>query len=145
MNKIFLLVLLFFLTVSAKAGDADKNITVYKSPTCGCCTGWVAYLEDHRFTVETHDVDTLSNIKAELGLTDKRLMSCHTATINGFVVEGHVPANDIQRLIDEKPDILGITAPGMPKMSPGMGSRTPKDYKVLAFDKQGKIELFSQY
>jgi hypothetical protein len=73
------------------------------------------------------------------------LKSCHTAVVDGYVVEGHVPVSDIQRLITEKPDIIGISAPGMPQMSPGMASIVPKDYDVLSFDKEGKIELFSSY
>jgi hypothetical protein len=93
----------------------------------------------------THDVDSLAKIKADLGLTDNRLRSCHTAVVDGYVVEGHVPVGDIQRLITEKPDIIGISAPGMPQMSPGMASTEPKDYDVLSFDKEGNIELFSSY
>ena len=72
-------------------------------------------------------------------------MSCHTAIVGGYVVEGHVPANDIRRLLDDRPDVVGITAPGMPQLSPGMASRTPKNYDVLSFDKDGQIELFSRY
>ena len=72
-------------------------------------------------------------------------MSCHTAIVDGYVVEGHVPAADIFRLLNEKPDIVGITAPGMPALSPGMGSEIPKDYDVLSFDEQGNVKVFSRY
>ena len=133
------------LVPGANAAEPKETITVYKSATCGCCGGWVDYLRDKGFRVETHDTDNLVDIKAKLGLTDRRLMSCHTAIVDGYVVEGHVPVNDIQRLIDEKPDIIGITAPGMPQFSPGMHSIEPKDYDVLSFDKNGKVELFSRY
>ncbi len=137
--------LLMFLTMSAYAEELTRNVVVYKSPTCGCCAGWVDYLRDNGFSVETHDTDLLSAIKAELGLTDNRLKSCHTAVIDGYIVEGHVPVNDIERLVIEKPDILGIAAPGMPQMSPGMSSLVPKDYDVLSFDEAGNIKLFSRY
>lgn len=141
--RLALLTLTFATTVYA-AEPAD-TISVYKTPTCTCCNGWVDYLRDNGFTVETHDTEKLMDIKAKLGLTDGRLMSCHTAVVDGYVVEGHVPVGDIQRLITEKPDILGITAPGMPQQSPGMYSLEPKDYDVLSFDKDGKVGTFSSY
>jgi len=122
-----------------------EEITVYKTPTCGCCSGWVDHLRDNGFDVTTHDLDNLAGIKARHGLTDARLMSCHTAIVDGYVVEGHVPADDIRRLIEEKPDVLGIAAPGMPQLSPGMHSDIPKNYDVLSFDRQGRIGLFSRY
>jgi hypothetical protein len=148
MNRLVLsTIVVAFLVVpltSLRMAHAEK-VTVYKTPTCGCCSGWVGYLRDNGFEVVTHDLNSLTGIKAQHGLTDSRLMSCHTAIVDGYVVEGHVPANDIRRLINEKPDIVGITAPGMPPMSPGMSSNTPKDYDVLSFDKDGNIELFSKY
>ena len=138
-------VLIIFFSGGAYAGGTTSNVVVYKSPTCGCCIGWVDYLQNNGFKVETHDVESLAEIKADLGLTDNRLRSCHTAVIDGYVVEGHVPVEDINRLVTEKPDIVGISAPGMPQMSPGMGSIKPKGYDVLSFDKEGNIELFSSY
>jgi hypothetical protein len=146
MTKLFrYFVLIILFSGGSYAGGTASNVTVYKSPTCGCCAGWVDYLRDNGFKVVTHNVDSLEKIKADLGLTDNRLKSCHTAVVDGYVVEGHVPVSDIQRLITEKPDIIGISAPGMPQMSPGMASIVPKDYDVLSFDKEGKIELFSSY
>lgn len=126
------------------ATDSDE-IVVYKSPTCGCCTGWIEYLEKNGFKVQAHNTNQLNEIKAKLGLTDGRLMSCHTAVIDGYVVEGHVPAGDIKRLLSERPDITGITAPGMPQLSPGMQSEIPKDYDVLSFDADGRTEVYSSY
>jgi hypothetical protein len=146
MAKFFRFIALIILFSSGSyAGEPASSVVVYKSPTCGCCAGWVEYLRDNGFSVESHDVDSLAKIKVDLGLTDNRLKSCHTAVVEGYVVEGHVPAGDIQRLITEKPDIIGISAPGMPQMSPGMASIEPKDYDVLSFDKSGNIELFSRY
>ena len=145
MNKLIFSIWLLLLTVVTHAAEPANTITVYKTPTCGCCGSWVDYLRDNGFHVESHDMNTLMDIKAKLGLTDQRLMSCHTAVIDGYVVEGHVPVDDIRRLVSERPDVVGITAPGMPQMSPGMNSEIPKDYDVLSFDAEGNIEVFSSY
>lgn len=134
------------VSVVAAAPSSSTDITVYKSPTCGCCKGWVTYLEEEGFKVTAIDHDDVNSIKVELGLLDPKLKSCHTAVVDGFIVEGHVPASDIKRLLSERPsDIKGLSAPGMPTMSPGMGSRTPKDYAVLSFTESGETAIFSQY
>ena len=122
-----------------------QEITVYKSPTCGCCQGWAEYLEDNGFIVETVDTPKVQEIKKEYGLTDPRLASCHTAIVDGYVVEGHVPADDIWRLLSERPAVVGITAPGMPQMSPGMRSIEPRGYDVLSVDSDGEVRVFSRY
>lgn len=124
----------------------QSEITVFKSPTCSCCTGWVTYLEEEGFNVTAVNHDDVDAIKHEHGLTEPGLKSCHTAIVDGYVIEGHVPANDIARLLREKPtDIVGLSAPGMPMMSPGMASRTPKDYAVLSFTESQKSAVYSQY
>jgi hypothetical protein len=144
--KTLVALLLLSLPLAGTTLAADnEEIDVYKSPTCGCCTGWVKYLEKNGFKVKAYNTDQLNDIKAKLGLTDGRLMSCHTAVIDGYVVEGHVPAEDIKRLLSERPEIAGITAPGMPQLSPGMHSETPKGYDVLSFDNDGNIEVYSSY
>lgn len=120
-------------------------MTVYKSASCGCCKDWVSYLERDGFTVTAIDTENVNQIKAENGLSEQSLKSCHTALIDGYVVEGHVPANDIRRLLSERPDVAGLSAPGMPMMSPGMGSLEPKGYDVLAFQKDGRSRVFSSY
>ena len=129
----------------ATASTGETLVTVYKSPTCGCCQGWVDYLRDEGFQVQTHDVADLNPIKARVGLADPSLASCHTALVDGYVVEGHVPADDIRRLLRERPPIVGITAPGMPQLSPGMMSREPKGYDVLSFDERGEVAVFSRH
>ena len=122
------------------------EITVYKSPSCGCCKEWVTYLEEEGFKVTAIDHDDVDVIKAKYGLPDPKLKSCHTAIVGNYLVEGHVPANDIERLLREKPaNIKGLSAPGMPMMSPGMASRTPKDYAVLSFTESGETAVYSQY
>lgn len=131
---------------AASESDSPLDITVYKSPTCGCCNGWVTYLEEEGFAVTAINHDDVDAIKKQLGLPDPELKSCHTAVIDGYLVEGHVPANDILRLLSERPaGVRGLSAPGMPMMSPGMASRTPKDYAVLSFKENGDTAVFSQY
>ena len=127
------------------ANNARPRVEVWKSPTCGCCTGWVSYLEAEGFEVVSHDVDDVDAVKARLGLVDPRLKSCHTATVGGYVLEGHVPVSDIERLLAERPELVGISAPGMPMMSPGMGSTEPKDYDVVGFAADGTTSVFASH
>ena len=122
------------------------EITVYKSPTCGCCKGWVDHLRTEGFHVITHDKQDMDPIKRSAGIPD-HLQSCHTALVEGYAIEGHVPAADIKKLLNQHPKITGLTAPGMPMKSPGMQAPTspPKDYDVLAFTKDGKSTVFTKY
>ncbi len=122
------------------------EITVYKSPTCGCCTDWEVHLEKEGFKVISHKRTNMDSVKKQLGVKS-HLASCHTATIDGYVIEGHVPADDIKRLLKEKPNAAGLTAPGMPQHSPGMQppGEKPRGYSVLMFDKEGKTKLFTRY
>ena len=127
---------------------AKTVIQVYKSPTCGCCKAWVDHVRANGFQAEVIDVsdEELQARKAKLGV-GPRLASCHTAIVNGYVVEGHVPAADIQRMLKEKPAIIGIAAPGMPVGSPGMevpGGRKDK-YDVVAFSKGGATRVFASH
>ena len=138
-------------TVAAAAAATETKpkfprITVYKSPTCGCCSGWVTYLKNEGLAVTAINTDDVDSVKAENGLTDQKLMSCHTALVDGYVIEGHVPVADIKKLLSEKPkDIIGLTAPGMPMYSPGMASLIPKDYDVLSFTESGETAVYSSY
>lgn len=122
---------------------ADAKMTVYKSATCGCCSKWVDHLRANGFEVETHDTDTLNDVKNEHGVPEK-LASCHTALVDGYVVEGHVPADVVKRLLKERPQATGIAVPGMPLGSPGMEAEISQPYKILLFDKQGNISVFDQ-
>jgi len=132
-------------TTEAPVDIAALTMTVYKSPTCGCCHEWVDYMKSEGFSVTAIDTDDVESIKAEHGLNSPELKSCHTALVDGYVIEGHVPANDVKRLLTQRPDIVGLTAPGMPMMSPGMASLTPKDYDVLAFQEDGRTRVWSSY
>jgi len=123
------------------------EMMMYKSPYCGCCSNWADTLKAAGFTVAENKDEDMDAIKAKYGVSEK-LASCHTAIIDGYVIEGHVPAADVQRLLKEKPkDVVGLTAPGMPGQSPGMQPNMlePKNYDVLAFDKEGKTTVFSHY
>ncbi len=136
------MVLLMFVVGQASASE----IVMYKSPTCGCCTGWVDHLRKEGFTVIEYKKEDMDAIKLLFGVPEK-LASCHTAIIDGYVIEGHVPAADIKRLLKEKPTVAGLTAPGMPMKSPGMQQPglPPKGYDVLSFDKSGKTQVYKKY
>ncbi|MEX0729695.1 MAG: DUF411 domain-containing protein [Aquisalimonadaceae bacterium] len=127
--------------------ETDADIKIYKTPTCGCCSAWVEHLANNGFTVDAVNVDQeqLNSIKQQAGVT-RELASCHTAFIDGYVVEGHVPAQDIRRLVDEKPSIRGLSVPGMPVGSPGMEMGDRYDpFDVVGFDQQGSTSVFSSY
>jgi hypothetical protein len=129
---------------SSHAFSSEPVITVYRDPNCGCCTKWIAHLIKHGFRVKDNKSDTMSEVKRGLGVPDS-MESCHTGVVNGYVIEGHVPAADIQRLLKEKPKVAGLAVPGMPMGSPGMeGPRTDR-YDVLSFDKSGKTAVYAKH
>lgn len=129
------------------AGAATTGrMLVTKSPSCGCCTAWVTHMRKAGFLVDTRDVsqDALYALKARLGLRPE-YSSCHTGEIDGYLVEGHVPAEDVARLLDERLDALGLTVPGMPIGSPGMEMGGRKDpYSVLLVGRDGSVSVFSE-
>jgi hypothetical protein len=122
-----------------------KEMTVYRSPTCGCCEKWVAHMQKHGFTINEIQSEDMNEIKQKLGI-QAPLQSCHTAVIGDYVIEGHVPAADVKKLLKTKPKAAGLAAPGMPASSPGMemGNIKP-NFSVLLFDKQGHANQFSEY
>ncbi|MEP1214359.1 MAG: DUF411 domain-containing protein [Marinobacter sp.] len=133
------------LNSQLQADEGLKDIHVYKSPTCGCCTDWVDHLEDNGFKVEVTETNDLNPIKIDAGLTPA-LASCHTAFVGDYVIEGHVPANDIHRLIAEAPKANGLAVPGMPAGSPGMEMGDRKDhYQVLMFNENGQTRVFAEH
>ena len=126
-----------FLALAACAQAQATTIAVIKDPDCGCCTEWVAHLRQSGFVVEVTDTPEQPAISARLGVPEE-LRGCHSATVEGYVIEGHVPAADIKRLIAEKPAARGIAVPGMPMGSPGMeqgGRKQP--YVTVLFGDQG--------
>lgn len=123
--------------------DPDlPTVLVYKSPTCGCCNGWVEHMEQAGFAVDARDVSDIMTVKRDGGVP-VQMSSCHTAIIDGYVVEGHVPADQVKRLLAERPDIAGIAVPGMPIGSPGMEGANPKPYQVLTFSHLGEPGVFA--
>ena len=136
---------LILASVLVSAEELLPEIQVYKSPTCGCCVQWVKHLEDHGFTVNANNVDNLNDYKVKAHLPYS-LGSCHTAFIEGYAIEGHVPASDIKRLLTEKPAIHGLAVPGMPVGSPGMEFGSRKDaFQTISYTRDGVTEVFSSH
>ena len=150
-NLIFILSIILFATACSAA--QPKNVTkdenfvlVYKTPGWGCCSDWSNYLEDKGFTVEQIETTTLDQIKEQNNIP-ALLESCHTAIVDGYIIEGHVPAAEIRRLLQEKPEIIGIGVAGMPIGSPGMEieGMESEPFDVLAFTKSGDLFVYASY
>ncbi len=148
MNRIrvefFIILLVFSFSLKAEI-DKPVEIKVYRSASCSCCSKWVDHLKENKFIVKDYVVDDVQIVKDKNGVP-KSMASCHTALVNGYVVEGHVPAKDIMRLLKEKPKVVGISVPGMPVGTPGMEMGGRKDpYEVVSFDKNNNYQVFSKY
>ncbi len=129
------------------AQGALPPMTVYKSASCGCCKGWVDHARGAGFTVRTVDTEDLASVKREMGVP-ARLQSCHTVVVGSYVVEGHVPAADVKRLLSQKPKVRGLAVPGMPLGSPGMEQGPPSGYDrydVLSFTSEGTTAVFASH
>lgn len=124
---------------------AAVNIHVYKNPDCGCCTGWIDHLKAEGFSVTVTEVADTAQTRKRLGLPE-RFASCHTAVIEGYVIEGHVPAVEVKKLLASRPTAIGLAVPGMPVGSPGMEMGARRDaYKVLLVDRAGHDSVFATY
>ena len=140
---------LAFTTLPAlplRAAGAPK-IHVAKDPNCGCCTGWMEILYGAGFKVsyEHLEQDAMAKLKADVGISED-MASCHTAVVDGYIIEGHVPPADILRLLDERPEALGLSVPGMPWGSPGMGPESEREaYQVFLIHRDGATEVFTDY
>jgi hypothetical protein len=128
---------------AGKAGPAAQPIVVYKTATCGCCGKWVEHLKAAGFAPTVHTLQTMDEAPVRKQIPSA-LRSCHTATLEGYLVEGHVPADVIKKLLKEKPRVEGIAVPGMPAGSPGMESPNPEPYDVVSFDAAGKTTVFAK-
>ncbi|MAG29660.1 MAG: hypothetical protein CL908_02055 [Deltaproteobacteria bacterium] len=137
----------FVLLFAGEPSFAENpTIQVYKTPTCGCCTKWIDHLRDAGFSVEATELPSLDSLKAMNGVP-RKLASCHTALVDGYVIEGHVPASDVVRLLSERPRVSGLAVPGMPMGSPGMEHPDPsrhEAYQVVSFGPDG-VEVFSRH
>jgi len=142
--KSFLAAGLLAINAGVSAEEAAE-ITVYRSPTCSCCEKWLTHLQQDKFTVKDIVTGDIQAIKAKYGVTAE-LASCHTAIINGYVIEGHVPAGDIRTLLKSKPKVAGIAVPGMPAGTPGMEMGAKKEaYDVVSFDAGHRMQVFNSY
>jgi hypothetical protein len=123
-------------TTGSRAAD-EQTVTVHKDPSCGCCSGWVKHLQQSDFAVATIETADLDSVKTRLGVPPD-LAACHTAQIGSYVIEGHVPAPALRRLLDQKPSAAGLAVPGMPMGSPGMEGGRPQPYEVVLFGPAGR-------
>lgn len=123
--------------------DALSNVDVWKDASCGCCEGWVRHMRDAGFNVSVHNTSDMAAIKQARSVPIA-LQSCHTAVVGGYVVEGHVPASDIKRLIAEHPSAAGLAVPGMPQSAPGM-DQPGEPYTVLLFGAPNGVKVYAQH
>lgn len=149
MNRIALLMMaglsLISTNIRAQAPAKPIDIVVYRSPTCSCCGRWVEHMRNNNFNVKDNVTDTVQSIKDKYGVTAE-LASCHTAVVDGYVVEGHVPAEDIMTLLQKRPKVVGLAVPGMPVGTPGMEMGDKKDdYDVVSFDSNKRTAIFKSY
>lgn len=145
--KIAILRVLFIAAVSPVVWAAPDTLVVdvYKSPTCGCCSKWVDHLKANGFKVRSHNTNDVVAHKARLGVP-YGYGSCHTAEVGGYLVEGHVPAKEIKRLLKEKPRARGLVVPGMVTGSPGMEAGSRKDpYEVFLVNRDGSTQTYAHY
>lgn len=143
---VLLVLMLATLILFSQISLSDPNVMkVYKTETCGCCNDWIDHIEAAGFKVESTNLPQLQAKKIELGVP-ANLASCHTAVIDGYVIEGHVPATDILKLLNEKPNVTGLTVPGMPHGSPGMETGRVDSFDVLTFEKDtDKTSVWASY
>ena len=135
---------LLFAALFAPAAMAASAFDVYSDPSCGCCGAWVDYMRAQGYTVTVHQDQPMAAVKARLGVPPGA-MSCHTALIDGYVIEGHVPVEDIRRLLAERPNARGLAAPGMPMGSPGMEMGAPERYDVVLIGRDGSTRVFTSH
>ena len=134
-----------FATLRAPSASAEPiAITVYKTPSCGCCGDWIKHLEENGFVAEVHDLPDLTPVKIAADLKPE-LASCHTALVGDYAIEGHVPAADIKRLLQEAPNARGLAVPGMPMGSPGMEGPHRDSYDTLLYTKSGTTTVFQHH
>ncbi len=142
--QLMLMAIFLALVTATHAEPKVPQITVYKSPTCGCCNKWIKHLETNGFKVKAHNKKDMRTIKQKADIKPE-LQSCHTAFIDGYYIEGHVPAKDIKRLLKEQPkDTAGLTVPGMPMGSPGMEGHRKDPYIVIKVKKDQSKQIYSQ-
>lgn len=136
---------LSLLISCSSVSAAGPQVSVYKTRTCGCCSKWVEHMKASGFEVQVTDVPSTAEYRRKLGVPE-RLQSCHTAVVNGYAVEGHVPAADVHRLLKSATKAKGLAVPGMPIGSPGMEQGPRRQaYSVILFDEKGAVSEFQKY
>ncbi len=138
---------LLFVSIAASStvlAQTAPQVEMYKSPYCGCCGKWAEHMQKNGFKVVTHEVDNVPAKRKSLGMPE-RLGSCHTAKIGNYLLEGHVPATDVRRLLKEKPKALGLAVPGMPAGSPGMDVPKSPPYETLLVQSDGSTRVFATH
>lgn len=144
MKRLMINAAILGVSLFAAAAQAGTRVEVYKSPYCGCCGGWVEHMRQAGYDVRVHDVDNVNPVKQRNGVT-RDIASCHTALVDGYVIEGHVPARDVGRLLRERPLVAGLAVPRMPMGSPGMEGPRSQPYDVLTFNGHGGTTVFASY
>lgn len=144
MRRISTLVVAISLLAAFNPTLAAERVEVFKSPYCGCCEKWVEHMRKAGFVVVSRNVDDVPGARKLSGMPE-RFGSCHTAKVGGYVVEGHVPAADVERLLKEKPKAIGLAAPGMPQGSPGMETSQPQAYDTLLVQADGSYKVFARH
>lgn len=144
MRKLVMTLALALASLNATAAAGLPTVQVFKSPYCGCCHKWVDHMKAAGFKVEVTDTTDLAAVRAKHGIADK-VASCHTATVGGYAVEGHVPADDVKALLKAQPKARGIAVPGMPAGSPGMESGASQAYDTLLIDPAGGTKVFAHH
>jgi hypothetical protein len=138
------LLLVLLVSTGTAWAQAETQVEVFKSPSCGCCGKWLKHLQQNGFQVSVHEVNDVPAARKKLDMPD-RLGSCHSARVGDYVIEGHVPAADIQRLLKEKPKALGLAVPSMPPGSPGMETAKPVPYETLLVQADGSTNVFARH
>lgn len=140
------IILLMIMAISFSYAQMAKDMTVYKSPYCGCCGNWISQMKDKGFNIKVVERENFDDIKAKVGLTPQTA-SCHTALIDGYFIEGHVDYSAIKKLLTQKPkDVKGLTVPGMVVGSPGMEMGDKKDpYNIIAIKKDGSSQIYEKH
>jgi hypothetical protein len=132
------------MSCSSAQESRSLEVVVYKTPWCGCCVKWADHLSENGFSVATEEVTDLAEVKLRQNV-GREISSCHTALIDGYVIEGHVPADVIKKFLKERPPVVGLTVPGMPIGSPGMEMGAYKEpYEVLTFDREGNTQVYAR-
>src|ERR1700674_6025430 len=143
-NTLVAIASLILLAISSPSQSSGPLVTVFKTPTCACCGKWVEHLRANGFPVKVQEVNDTSAYERQYRVP-RTMVSCHTAVVNGYTIEGHVPAAEIKRLLNERPRVVGLAVPGMPVGSPGMDAAHNDAYSVLAFDESGHSSIYAPY